>query len=211
MKYDADKVYYYNVEKDKFYQVMDFSVNPGDTIVSYCRQQDDTSIISIVDSISYLVVGGDTLRVQHFSDMFPQDCYISRGVFIERIGPLGFMFPQHAWADPPYGGSLRCYEDSIIGLYHVNNSVECDYLNHIDGLPEYAVGFSVFPNPASNWISIVSDKEVVAVIVEDMVGKIVIRREKETGVDVSNLNPGIYFLTLLNESGAISSKKIVVN
>jgi hypothetical protein len=130
MKSDSNRVYYYIPEIEAYKLLYDFNANPGDTIEVYCRQAFNDSTITIyVDSISTIDVNGNILKVQHVSQIHsPTDEYWLEGEIIENIGWKGFMFPLHAWADPPYGGPLRCFQDDKIGLFKLTN-YDCDYIS----------------------------------------------------------------------------------
>jgi hypothetical protein len=129
MKSDSSRVYYYIPEIKTYKLLYDFNAGPGDTIEVYCRQAFNDSTIKVhVDSVSTIDVNGNSLKVQYVSQIHSQtDEFWMEGEIIENIGWTGFMFPLHAWADPPYGGSLRCYQDDLIGDYKLSE-VECNYI-----------------------------------------------------------------------------------
>jgi photosystem II stability/assembly factor-like uncharacterized protein len=74
--------------------------------------------------------------------------------------------------------------------------------------------FNVSPNPASTTVSI-NDLEIGSTIqIADMTGKIVSEKlvsSTEMTFDLNDLNNGIYFVQLANNSEITSSKKLIVN
>lgn len=72
--------------------------------------------------------------------------------------------------------------------------------------------FSVYPNPASDAITISNDQNVMVsnVAITDMNGRVVkqvnAKNEPETRINVSDLSAGIYMLTINSESGSITKK-----
>ena len=79
---------------------------------------------------------------------------------------------------------------------------------------------NLFPNPASDKIYITSDINLsgATITIADISGKIIkteLTESISTGlnyyqVDISNLIPGIYLLNIIDKSGNISSRKVVV-
>ncbi len=55
-----------------------------------------------------------------------------------------------------------------------------------------AENYSIYPNPVTD-IASFSSEEITSFEIYDMMGKLIIRRNSNT-IDMSNLNPGIYFV-----------------
>jgi len=73
---------------------------------------------------------------------------------------------------------------------------------------------SVYPNPTHGILTIVSNSVFNQISIYNTLGQVVfvavsITEEKETIIDISNLNQGIYFIKIKNKTGIISIKKIV--
>jgi hypothetical protein len=69
--------------------------------------------------------------------------------------------------------------------------------------------FSVYPNPASDWLELSGlPEETATVLVKNVLGQILItenkRLEKSLRLNVSDLNPGQYVITILG-SNALTS------
>ncbi|MGB4929585.1 MAG: T9SS type A sorting domain-containing protein, partial [Chitinophagales bacterium] len=79
---------------------------------------------------------------------------------------------------------------------------------------------NLFPNPASDKVYITSDINLsgATITIADISGKIIkteLTESISTGlnyyqVDISNLIPGIYLMNIIDKSGNISSRKVVV-
>lgn len=74
----------------------------------------------------------------------------------------------------------------------------------------------IFPNPASTGqITVTNVEELSHITIYDILGKNVktvsIHSSNEEIVDVSNLNNGMYIVKLINNSGAIESRKLIIN
>lgn len=95
-------------------------------------------------------------------------------------------------------------------LYRYNVDGSTDYNPVITGIEEKAtVRFSVYPNPAVDFINIDSDKEIANVSVTNLTGNLLILKNNMTTVDVRNLNTGIYILTVTFADGSNSVRKII--
>jgi hypothetical protein len=207
-KFDSNRVYVYYSPANAFRMLYDFNAEARDTFQVFCPESEtDSSITVVVDSISYLVVSNDTLKVQHVSQPNFEMCRMA-GTIIEHIGWTGYMFPQHSWRDPPDGGPLRCYEDSIIGLYHRITSIPCDYL--VTDREEIKVEneLTLYPNPSSGRVVIRLPLKVEKIQLFSSVGNLIREYGNETEIDVSDLESGIYFMIFVKEGERITKRII---
>lgn len=130
MKSDSGLVYLFVPELNSFQLIYDFNALPGDTVHVFCRGPSENDTIAVVvDSLSTLEVSEKSLKVQHVHQVRSvDDKYNMNGEIIENIGWTGFMFPLHAWADPPYGGRLRCFQNDSIRVKL--SEVDCDFTGY---------------------------------------------------------------------------------
>lgn len=68
---------------------------------------------------------------------------------------------------------------------------------------------SIYPNPASDLITIKSPKEIVRTELSSVEGSIILQAENSDQIDISKLSPGIYFLKTELKSGQSLIKKII--
>jgi uncharacterized repeat protein (TIGR01451 family) len=205
---DSNRVYLYNSHSEMFSLLYDFNFNAGDSwyiklscdSVHYPWWQSD-SISVIVDSVSYLTVNNNQLKVLHTNSIGP---------VIEHIGMVWEPFPHiiscTGIVSDGCASSLRCYEDTIIGFYQRPDSIACDSV--------YAVGINelnilnnaiIFPNPTKEEINISftleSNKEIKLELYNTL-GQIVklITKGKlpagknEINLSVADLPVGVYYL-----------------
>lgn len=127
-KSDTGRVYLFVPERNEFRMIYDFNAMPGDTVEIFCRYAwEDSTILILIDSVSTVYMDGQALKVQHVSQLYEQgDEFQMNGKIIENIGWTGFMFPLHAWADPPTGGPIRCFQNDSISIKF--SDIPCDYL-----------------------------------------------------------------------------------
>jgi hypothetical protein len=219
MKYDSNRVFYYHSPDDEFKLVYDFNAIQGDTVKAFCRESEfwiestestESSVIIKIDSISTMIIGGDTLKVQHFTDLGLCCCcsMLPQRKIIERIGHVRFMFPQHSWADPPYGGPLRCYEDSIIGLYKISN-IDCDYISTKVDNQKIDNNIFIIPNPVKDkiFISTIVNYELIQMF--NIQGLLVLEQNNKAEINISGLPNGIYLVKILFRNKEFVTRKII--
>jgi len=80
------------------------------------------------------------------------------------------------------------------------------------GVGEYSVKTLVFPNPATNNITVISTQNINSVQIINFVGQTVyssVVNKEQTTINTSNLTPGIYFIRVNTEAGAQNVKLII--
>lgn len=153
-----DTVYYYLASTNRYTMLYNWNALPGDTQKVYVDDLSpvEDSVMFIIDSISTININGFTKKVFHTTQIMLSPFHFIFGYeIIEDIGSTMFLFPQYAFCDPlPVG--LRCYQDTLIGLYHPwMPGSSCDTVIYLgeDEL-SFASGFSLFPNPTNDFINI---------------------------------------------------------
>lgn len=217
MKSDNNKVYLFSSSSNSFKLIYDFSALTGDTIEIYNRSWAiDSTTTVVVDSVSTININGTVLGVQYVSQPFMQEFYMS-GTIIENIGWTEFMFPLHSWADPPYGGELRCFQNDSIGLYNPSGVV-CDFITTEIESINNTNNFSVYPNPTHGIITISIPNNVsltnTTVSLSDVSGREVLNHflnSRKTELNVNHMPNGIYFLKINTVKGNLVKKLILTN
>ncbi len=171
-KFDSNRVYFYYPPANDFRLLYDFNAVVGDSFPVFCRQSGtDSSVIVTVDSISSMIINGQTLKVQHVRPINLHDICGIGGTIIERVGWTGYMFPQPQTVDPPEGGFLRCYQDPVIGLYHRKTSIPCDYITSIKNINISFSDIQLFPNPSNGRFEIKSSSAIKRIVLKDYLGR----------------------------------------
>jgi hypothetical protein len=219
MKYDSNRVFYYHAPDDEFKLLYDFNAVQGDTVKAFCRESEffieptesaEPSVIIKIDSVSTMIIGGETLKVQYFTDLGLCCCCSMKPKrkIIERIGHVRFMFPQHAWADPPYGGPLRCYEDSIIGLYKISD-IDCDYISTKVDNQKIDSNIFITPNPAKDKIFINTKIDVEYIQIFNLQGILIFEQDNKTEIDISDLPNGIHLIKIFLRNKEFITRKMI--
>ncbi len=207
---DNDIVYWYNQHIDTFTILYDFNTLPGNTW--QIQLYDSCFSIVRVDSISQLVINGDTLKVLHVTDSI-----LSIGnTIIESIGSTHFLFPDERAnchnivfdSNEPLG--LRCYEDTIIGFYETHIAPSCTYTFIFIGIIEAGKEhFNIFPNPTSGDIRFVFPTNLERIEIFDLSGQLVKVSYDMQSANLYGLTSGTYVLKLTDKSGNLGIRRIV--
>jgi len=207
-----DSVFFY--AGNGFHLLYDFGAITGDTItLGYYTTYDGSPLKMVIDSTSTIIINGETRKLQYVSCGDGMVIEFG-GIVIEGIGNIGYMFPSF---DPSLEGPLRCYEDTIIGLfinpYHSNNGwnfQDCEQIiTGIDGKGKTA-DIMIYPNPATQFLEITNLDQPTEYTFFDIQGKPI-----KSGIVVPShlitlkeIPIGLYFLKLRN-SKLLTIKKIV--
>lgn len=217
MKSDSNRVYLFDATSNTFKLIYNFSAMQGDTIEMFTRDiYSDSTLTLIVDSLSTININGTILGVQYVRSLYFGEYYDMSGIIIENIGWTGFMFPLSTLADPPYGGTLRCFQNDSIGLYQPS-TVDCDYIAGIESINN-SNNLSIYPNPASEILNISIAKEIdltnATVSLVDVSGKQVLNQRiqsTETVIHINHLPNGIYLLNVRLNNEISTFKKITIS
>lgn len=148
----------------QFYTLYDFNALPGDTwqisvpypspFTGVSGNSPDTIVTIVVDSVLTTLISGQIKKIFYVHSV-NNDWFFANPI-IEDIGSSGGLYPFiYLWMDIdiPY---LRCYSDSLIS-YNVSPSYVCDTLiNSINDDAFKRNYFSVYPNPVSDNIYILT-------------------------------------------------------
>lgn len=131
----------------------------------------------------------------------------------EKIGSKrNFLFPfvcEGAIIDPDFlaGGSFRCYSDNVFGSYNLVSN--CNYILNVETKAKEKDDCFLFPNPASNQISISCAYIASRILISDTYGKFYKIEPNTNAIDVSELEPGLYCLQIEKSNGARISRKFI--
>ena len=138
----------------------------------------------------------------------------------KHIGQVSGSYPFQPVINACNGGifeysfySLRCYEDSVVGLLNFTND-DCDYLIplHTDEENE-STAISVFPNPVKDWLRIESDRPIQTIRILNIKGREVLNEQGLNSTVLAkriNLVAGIYILEIESESGKVHFQKLLI-
>ncbi|MBK6283125.1 MAG: T9SS type A sorting domain-containing protein [Draconibacterium sp.] len=175
----------------------------------------------IVDSVKTVLVNGWPLKAIYTSPDSLSEWFYSE-VILERIGCLDHMLPRaiNCAVDViPGNGSLRCFEHPALGFF-TNNCCNpspsfCERLVFYNGIDELQINFSVYPNPAHDFLNvhnIAGNHEKMQVKLYNVNMQLVYIKSifaNQLSIPILGFQPGLYFVEVstLKES---FRKKIIV-
>ena len=176
-----------------------------------------------VDSVTTQLINGTVSQVLYvtYSRKISsgQITYPSR--IVERIGDMQYMFNWSPWVDGVCDGNyslgLRCYEDSVLGLFETGIADSCDHVEPwIPGIENQEISeyLTVQPNPFSNSIELIAfnHNPQLTFDIFDLAGKQLLHgslSEERIEVNLSQLQAGIYLLVLRSEEELLGQMRMV--
>ena len=92
--------------------------------------------------------------------------------------------------------------------------VDVGTCNAINELNEKESGLSIFPNPTSDLVNVLINDSNFSLVLMDALGKELLKSSNlnhKTVINLQNVEPGIYFIYLINSNKQIIIKKIIKN
>lgn len=220
LHYDSNRVYWHNQYSNDFHLLFDFNANAGDSWSvklpcdpGYSNIYTDTIQYNVVSTDS-IIVNGVTLKRLIVNTLFSPNMEL-----IERIGlldkgyPYSFFYCGYGIVDPS-PELMRCYEDSLLGLFKGPNPDVCDttyVLLSLDNDPNN--NLKVYPNPATNILKIESSQKIDVVQLQSLAGEILIKKETENNyldLNTSNIPIGLHFISVTFQNGSKSIAKVMI-
>lgn len=189
----------------------DFSANAGDTLVLYCPYN------NLVNCDTFYVTQTDTFNIGGLYRKRISSIFKSGGISLQAedwYEGIGTLKGLHYGGYPPYIGELMkllCFKNNNQLIFENTSSYNCYYTNV--GVNETELSqFSIYPNPVSDnlYINNFQSKEFYLQIF-DIKGQLVFNQkllEQINKISISNLQRGIYYVVIYNNSNKVFTKKI---
>lgn len=222
----ADKVYFYNKPLGQWNLLYDFSKQVGDTIFYPWNDiliPDTIRFYNIVDSVYTLNINGINRKAQDVIQGMDSSINVIwldwfGGTNIQGIGRNYSMFPTPHNSDR-YEFELRCYEDTIIGLYtnpqfiQWHQGVSCDSVIFLNISEERINNVRIYPNPSRSNLRITGMQNDSQIKILNLNGEVVFSKKADTNtsIDIQSLVEGIYIIEIINSDQAIRKKFIKSN
>jgi hypothetical protein len=209
-----DTVYYYNAIYQRFLPLYIYDVAAGDTIVYHAPDipavASDTTWKSIVDSVTYIIAGSDTLKYIHTHEP-DVNTYSFWGGYAEKLGGTFLMLHQPHYIIPETDGSLLCYVDSTMTFSFYTNG--CN-LSPPSGLHtrKNELQFSAAPNPANGFINISTNFSGECFMsIYNFAGDLLLNTTacKTCQISLQDFSNGIYFMKMASGNEVRTLKFIV--
>ena len=212
-------VYYYRY--GKFFKLYDFNSVTNDSwkVAGWDSSHPcgDTAIV-VVDTIGLTMLNSFSLKYLTVSPNQNATWAFSSDTIIERIGSLGYMFPEPICVVDLYeGGALRCYYDDSFGLFERGSAPACDYITGVEDYHQERNFFNVYPVPATSIITLEFTKHIIGktmIEIFDILGnrmKAITTDKIKLIIDIEDLKSGIYFISVTDQIGFSMKQKIIKN
>lgn len=223
---ENNQVFFFDTNFSSFQILYDFGAIQGDSWAILVKDLDppedvDTLIVS-VDSTNQTIINGISLKQLFVTYKLKGETnpYVKHNsTIIESIGDLWYMFNYYPeWAlgcDMNFSEGLRCYEDSLIGLFETGIADSCEYIKLLDGNEDIeSPPITIYPVPANEVLLVKIEKRIpIQFKIYDFTGKVVLTRIlKDNRIPVYELKPGIYIIELFDSNESLLSRqKILIN
>lgn len=206
----------YNVGASEDMVVIDWMVSPalnftGPVAISMLAKESGFSIPTDDNCLVYVGTGSQDPSIGDYT----------------LVGNLSILTPQWTWMDTTFYSSIvgeQCY---LAFRYKTIGAAWCTYAiddieitlqdpNSVRTNSVLPREVGVFPNPANDQLSLVSNLvEATTVHCTSVTGQIVkdfqITKGQVYWFDISDLRPGLYILTWRNSNNTFESEKLIVN
>ncbi len=207
------KIYVYNQGNSNFSLIYDFAADSGDTWIttwdtcSYQRQ------ILHTDSI---VVNGYTLKTLSYGSSTIIEGIGGDRTLFEVLGEVRCDPPDTIIFEFPFVQRLRCYQDSVIGLYSTGIAPSCDFITSVHQLSPFENFAMLSPNPATSTINLQLKNKITSELhfsVYNCTGQILKSagiENENTVIGLDGFGAGIYFVIIRDDSGMSWKEKFIV-
>lgn len=187
---------YYNPSGQNEYLLYDFNLEVGDTLEGWLASFNMPNTVQQIDSV---LVGNNYRKRWRINDCYSID-------IIEGIGCTFGLIKETVpcISDlPSYG--LTCFKQEGETLYP-NTTTDCEL---ITGIETHQLNNLLYPNPATNTLTLNTDLKNAQLKVLNAQGQLVYQSaiiNSQSAIDVSQLSPGIYFLSISDGTQVVSKK-----
>ncbi|MBL0911432.1 MAG: T9SS type A sorting domain-containing protein [Bacteroidia bacterium] len=202
-------VYRYDTTAQTEYKIIDYNMNPGDTL-NFPEMYTDEVQKPVLGSIQTLTFMGVQRRVFTFSDaVSTQQPLVEKNiVWIEGIGSIkGWQMAAYPMLTDDWGPRLKlsCAYDSLTQIYDSPDHDSCFYsyesTANVSVEEAESVSVQVYPNPAAETLYInAGPLPVKSIEIFDLQGRRLAAHAAQNGelqaVPVAFLSPGIYVVKI---------------
>jgi hypothetical protein len=207
------KIYVYNPGNSNFSLIYDFAADSGDTWITTWDTCSYQRLILRTDSI---VVNGYTLKTLSYGSSTIIEGIGGDRTLFEALGEVRCDPPDTIVVEVPFVQRLRCYQDSVIGIYSTGVAPSCDFITAVHQLSQFENFGTLSPNPATSTINLQLKDKVTSELyfsIYNCVGQNMksTRIENEnTVIDLDGFMAGIYFVIISDDSGMRYTEKIML-
>ena len=145
-----------------------------------------------------ILINGSYRKQWHFSNGGGE-------IWIEGIGSLSGWFEWN-YVACGFALNLRCMDVSQNQIYNTG-ACHCDTYTPLQKVAANESEIKLYPNPASNFLTIDTKIAVTDVEIYNNLGQLVLRESFESVIDLTELATGLYAVRLLNEGTVVGLRQ----
>lgn len=209
--YEEDSILYFTTQ-NKFDTLMNLKASPRDSWKLTNQTCTDERLVEVIDTGRTTINGCTNKWVYYTYEGFTTIV----DTFYSYYGSVNHAFAYFDYCedvvDKPSSTNLRCFQDG--NCFYLNGVEDCESLD----IKSESVGqheISIFPNPTNDKINLklpsYFEKKEVSYKLVDFTGKVILSETLiSSAIDVSTIDPGVYFVKLEYEGQNFGSKRILI-
>jgi len=228
---ENQKVFFFDPNFNDFQVLYDFNAEPLDKwsiLVKDEPHRNTDTLNIIVDSTNTININEVNLKQLFVTYQFIYDYFNEGNIdtlhynsrIIEKIGDIFYLFNYYpSWSfvcDANFSKGLRCYEDTLIGLYETGLADSCDYRHQFtDDINEFnqqKLLLKLYPNPTTRYVSILlenDDSNIERIQMYDLTGREFDICINERRIDLEEIPEGIYFIRFMLGNKQTVIRKVI--
>lgn len=220
------RVYHWTGERFKL--MYDFNLNAGDTLKTEILYADFCDSVSpiIIDSVSSVNINGINLKVQYITyTPYNWEFYVEARTerIVERVGSERYFIYSPNCDFSCFSGhtDLRCYNDEDISYRnewwdYFFHDVECDSVINADVQEVLDNKFTIFPNPADDFVTISDDGQYGRTFYAELYNSLgeklyATTAECSASFNMENYPAGLYVIKVYKKEADIYTFKVIKN
>jgi polyhydroxybutyrate depolymerase len=181
------------------------TMEPIDSVVNYWVKKNNCSAVPTTSAVPNINLT-DGCTADHF--------LYSGGTLGSTVEHYRVNGGAHTWPGAPFSIGVTNQDFSASKeIWRFFRPFKLNSLTSINEVDNQNLNFSLFPNPSSNQLKFKYDEynqQFVNIEIVDVCGKIVINKiQNSNAIDVSHLNAGLYFITIMENGKQIAKQKFV--
>ncbi len=183
----------------------DFTMQVGDTVQGYIETYHARDVVESIDTV---LVGNNYRKRWKINSGY--NIY-----FIEGIGSTyGLVEPSPGTIVDAPDFSISCFRQNNITIYPDTVS-SCELITSVKPVEAQNDQLKMYPNPSHGSITIEFDKSmnIKEIRLTDLPGKIILEQQTggRTKMEITNLQNGLYILTVIDKDNYLTNKKIIID
>ncbi|MES2515866.1 MAG: T9SS type A sorting domain-containing protein [Bacteroidota bacterium] len=176
---------------------------PIDSVVKYWVTKNNCNPVATFSNVPNTNTG-DGCTVEHYK--------YGGGISGSSVELYKVINGAHTWPGSPFViGVTNLDMNASKEIWRFFNKYNLSMLTSVEENNVFKQSITLYPNPANSVLNIRSEnnESIISVEVTDVLGKVVLSEKITPAISIANLTPGVYFMTLKAEGGAVAKLKFI--